>query len=416
MSMIGNTVPIIGYGPDAKDYSLRLYAPVLVNDGAFEEDLTNRAVDYKRSRAFEGGYWLGSFKVYGEIEELEKWFYERLGYHFVERVGDAVTWEGMVYEVDLVYSDQHYFRPRSKRGRRMRRSLEWLVNRVKAAYVDPSDNTTGESSWYTNAESIARYGQKDEILRLEVDVDLVAETVQRYLELHATAPPQIMTLENVDAPYVEVTVAGYIMTAQWRYVTVANDTTTSIYDYFNAIVNTDCEFLTPGIVDTNTLTITRTLEEEMRAFDLMVKLTEMGDHNNAQRRIHVTKGRRLNYQAINPSPIGYYINGRFVSTTFAELEDQPRMVLPGVYRDQNRRIVVPIVQSSFFSDPRDFLVVEFEVDENNALIPRLGRYSEEEAWRTSMPSVTSASGDSVVPHGYTQKTDDSWYGGEGGFG
>ena len=63
----------------------------------FVEDLTHIARDWNRSIRWQGGYWMGSFKIEDDMDVLQEWFYNRLGYHVSERAAGAVTWEGMIY-------------------------------------------------------------------------------------------------------------------------------------------------------------------------------------------------------------------------------------------------------------------------------------------------------------------------------
>ena len=71
-----------------------------------------------------GGYWRGSFIITGDQARLAKFFYERLACHLVERWGGMVTWEGMIYEMDLTIG-----------GTTRRRSLDLMANYVTASYL-----------------------------------------------------------------------------------------------------------------------------------------------------------------------------------------------------------------------------------------------------------------------------------------
>lgn len=81
-------------------YSLRLYSSIK-GGASFKSDITSVAVDWRRSIRLQGGYWLGSFKVFGDLRYLQNWFYQNRMGHIVETSGNGVTWEGFVNEMEL---------------------------------------------------------------------------------------------------------------------------------------------------------------------------------------------------------------------------------------------------------------------------------------------------------------------------
>uniref|UniRef100_A0A6M3KRA7 Uncharacterized protein n=1 Tax=viral metagenome TaxID=1070528 RepID=A0A6M3KRA7_9ZZZZ len=106
------------------DYNLRLWTSVLNDDQAFVADLTRAAADWKRSIRDIGGYWMGSFSITGDAVALYDFFDNWLGYHLQEKVGSQISWEGMVYEMEL-----------SAGSFRRRRSLDDLYNAGNATYT-----------------------------------------------------------------------------------------------------------------------------------------------------------------------------------------------------------------------------------------------------------------------------------------
>lgn len=109
-----------------KDYTLRLYGSVLQADPPnFVMDLTRIAQGWRRSIRSNGGYWLGKFTLSGrDATELQSAFETWLGYHVREVSGGMTSWEGMVYEMDLVAN-----------GVRRRRSLDLVQNAVMTTYT-----------------------------------------------------------------------------------------------------------------------------------------------------------------------------------------------------------------------------------------------------------------------------------------
>lgn len=107
--------------------SLRLYTSVLLNN-SFIADLSQwPALNWRRSIRLNGGPWIGSCTLTGDLPELQELFYNGLGYHLEEQAGGQITWEGMVYEMDLDYE-----------GVTRRRSLDVMANAVQTLYVYPT--------------------------------------------------------------------------------------------------------------------------------------------------------------------------------------------------------------------------------------------------------------------------------------
>lgn len=123
-----------------KDFNLRIYSSVLDPNGPkFQMDLTRHNVGWRRSIRAQGGYWLGSFRQTGDAKGLQAAFERWLGYHVQETSGGAKTWEGMIYEMDLVVN-----------GVRRRRSLDLMSNAVKTTYTKEEysgDNAVGNFSF-----------------------------------------------------------------------------------------------------------------------------------------------------------------------------------------------------------------------------------------------------------------------------
>lgn len=190
------------------NYSLTVQGPILVETG-FTANLTHRALDWKRSIRSMGGYWLGKFTLEGSIGELATPFHNWLGHHVEERSGGGISWEGLIYEMDLIHG-----------GIKRRRSLDMLYNRVKVTYRDPN-NEDKSTTWGGQGQSQNRYGQRDLIERGDYMTPPGAEALRnRLLAEYAwpwARPVSIQGSKNLAA--LTVVVCGYIFTANWRYCT-----------------------------------------------------------------------------------------------------------------------------------------------------------------------------------------------------
>lgn len=366
----------------AKDYGLKLTAHPLQAQGYIE---LGDARDWARSTTFTGGPWQGTFKVFGEKDFLEQWFYEYLGFHLEESSFGSTTWEGFTWEIDFVDFDKSHWTRFTKRGRRRRRTYETMFNKVMCAFNDPETSSQGETSWYNDTNSQARYGIKEEIIYRDLQQAAAEEAAQEFLAMHAHPNPQLISLEeNVDEPFLEVSVVGYVATAQFRFTSTVDDSSSNVGDWVDDVFSTDLQFLSKFRRATNSRSIKQSLGERMRAWDLLENLLTLRDGSGNQFNIIVEPGRLISYDQWDPDPIGYFWNGALTTPNFDNMEERPRMIRPGIYRASgfisDRSIVA--MQDSFFQSPQDFLLEMVEIDAKGEVIPRLGVYTDEEALRT----------------------------------
>lgn len=368
----------------AKDYALRLSSHALQGFEPIVE-ITHRVEEWARSTTFTGGPWQGTFKVFGARDLLEQWFYEYLGYHVEETSFGEITWEGLIWEIDFVDFDKLHWTRFTQRGRRRRRTYENMFNRILCAYNDPTDNTNEETSWYGDTPSQARYGVKEEVIYRDLEQSAAEEAAQEFLELHSYPDPQLIALEEkVTEPYLEVTAVGYVATAPFKFTATVDDSSSTVGDWVQDVFQTDLEFLSMSRRAENTRAIDQSLGERMRAWDLLENLSTLRDSGGVHFNYTIEPGRKISYDVWSPSPIGYYWNGALTTPNFDNMEERPRLVKPGVYRDTGFLSGYPTrsVSGSFFESPTDFLLETVEIDAEGEIVPRLGVYEDEESLRT----------------------------------
>lgn len=105
-----------------------------------------------------------------------------------------------------------------------------------------------------------------------------------------------------------VTAFGYMNTAAWRFVTVGDGSMANASAWITEILTTDCEFLTPGRIQTNTLQVKKEVSIEQRAWDELLKITELGDGSGNIWRIYSDIDRLVHYEPLDPTPI-YRVHG-----------------------------------------------------------------------------------------------------------
>jgi hypothetical protein len=370
-------------------YSLTAHAPLNSSSGQVG-DITNQVSKWRRSTALVGGPWRGSFRLDGPKEELEDWFYNGIGRHIEEHSHGMLTWSGFVWEVDYVQPAAFTWFTSNKRGRRQRFSLESLTNEVKSVYTDPSTDppTTGETAWQSDNKSKGFFGTKQEILYETLDSAAALNRAQDILAARALPFQETVGIEN-NAPeaYVEVVVAGYVNTAQWKYVTTDNGNQDDISDWITAILDTDIDNtkLIKGVVDSNLNDVYRYLPNARKAWEVLEDLGSLRGPSDERYYYEITPERVINYKQWDREPVGYFFNGRFVDLGYNNLEEVPRQIKPGVYRSLgfgDASYKVAQSDDSFLLSTQDFLLETIEVRENGTIVPRLGFWDQEESLRS----------------------------------
>ena len=121
----------------------------------------------------------------------------------------------------------------------------------------------------------------------------------------------IMDLDDdEDDPSVKVEVHGYIATGNNQYVSTSGSAA-NVSTWIADIISTDCQFLSAGAIDTNTLQVPQTMEIEKRAWEEILKSTEMGDASGNPWRFYVDNDRECFYNPISTMP-RYFSKGTVI--------------------------------------------------------------------------------------------------------
>ncbi|MDD5367454.1 MAG: hypothetical protein PHQ40_00350 [Anaerolineaceae bacterium] len=335
--------------------SLRLFSRLTqANPPAFIADLTGAVgKTWKRSIRSLGGFWMGSFTLTGTAAELAGIFYENLGCHVEERSGGFITWEGLFYEMELQVG-----------GMARRRSLSVMANHVTAKYLD-SAGVAATTAPVQSERSIAEYGRREELLLLD-GFDAAAVEARRDTHLVENAWPWARTVGvgpgDPKIAKLTVDVAGYVFTANWRYLSALTGEDTDVAEWIGAITAAYCEFLHVGSIRANSLAVKMSSTTPARAWDKMAEITALGDAGGAPWRLFVDQGRFLNYQKIETAPAYSLRGGQLVAISGEDITSSidPWRLRPGVVRDMD----YPVKKNEFgawLSDARDFYVSEVEV-------------------------------------------------------
>lgn len=298
---------------------LRLYNSLL-QGASFQADLTERAQGWKRTIRRQGGYWLGSFVLNGSERDLIQAFQTWLGFHMIERDGMTPTWEGMIYELDLTLG-----------GVTRRRSLDTLYNHVISVY--DNSGTATDTSAATLDASISKFGRREQRLTGSSGFPQTAAEKYRdsYLAEYGWAVPRAVGIGR-GADRLEVTLAGYIHTAAWRYESAGDGSDDDLDDWVTEIITTDCPYLEAYRIAANTLQVTKDTATPTRAWDVLKLLADMGDASGNRYRLHVGNEQRVYYEAIDTAP-AYYLDRGNLSNKQGGLALSQWQIQPGVVRD-----------------------------------------------------------------------------------
>lgn len=354
-------------------YSLTLYQSwpdtgTAIGARATVGNLTKPLNDWRRSIRARGGFWLGSgMLTEGEAgiteADLVKAFYRWLGGDLVERSGGRVTWDGLIYDLELEIN-----------GIRRRRSLDDLYNAVATTYETEGEVYT--SSYATVDQSIARYGRREELLTADNTPAATASAYRdTYLSRSAWPWARPVGVAKPDRSKLTVRACGYVFTANWLFAKQADDTTKNVSTWLSEIVGTaeglssdhggsvsgagDCQFLSGGTIETNTLQRVATLDTEQRTWDLISDLAELGDSSGNPWAAWVDASRRLNYGALDLSVRYYLRGGELFDLLAGPRAINPWQVRPGVVRDLSF-VMGHAEYGSMLADARDLWVEEVE--------------------------------------------------------
>lgn len=338
--------------------NLILKSPLVYGTPAFVKNISQEALNWRRSIRRDGGYWTGSFTIDADPIYLGRFFNEYLGYHLEEFAG-AKTWEGLIYEMDLILN-----------GVTRRRSLDLLYNYVTVKYNDDSD-AEQTSAAESNAASISRFGRREEYLLLDNYPQAAAEQYRdTFLKEFGWPWARVVgvKLGKRNPAYksdnrLDVTVAGYIYTANWRFETAGDGTTDDVSTWISEIVTTDCEFLQTGGIAANTTQVKKDTNMPERAWDVIAELTDLGGLDAysfaVPYRFYVDNDRRAFYEQINTSPLYSIRDGQMYTGPGGNTLASPWKVRPGVVRDFDYPGRLTEIDA-WLEDGRDFYVSEVE--------------------------------------------------------
>lgn len=333
-------------------------------------DTPMKARGWRRSIRGVGGYWQGEFTLYGDLSDLAHFFYHNLGCHLEEHSGGHKTWEGIIYEMELTTD-----------GTTRRRTFDTTFNHVRVRYRD-TENNVALTGAVSNTASIQAFGQREQIWPLDGQDQTASETVRDSLLSEYQWPRARTTgttLGLVGDSSLFVRACGYVFTANWRYESAGDDTDDDLSTWVEEIVTTDCPFLNVGKIQSNTESVRKETRIEMRAWDVITKMLELGINdgsNDVPARAYVDNERYFYYEQIKTTPNYFKRGGGFYTAAGSRIEADPWQVKPAVVRDLTYPIQTFEIDS-WLTDARDWYMSEVDVWDNGDGTARLVPKGEE---------------------------------------
>lgn len=288
-------------------YSLTV-GPRLTETATQSYNITRLAKGWQRTTRARGGYWLGSFHIDDLTSgELAWWYANQLGKRITEKTAGLVTWDGIIYEMNLVRNGMQY-----------RRTLDpdWMHNYVWCTYRNAGVPTN--TSVAQEADSHTRFGRIEYIDTIGEATTTEAAAL-RDLHIVERGWPTSRSVGGYtlgemiergrDALY--ITVAGMIHTLNWRhYATdIAN---TAASTAITTLIGTS-EFISAGRIETNALAIDVVCDPPKRLWDAIEKIILAGDGTDLWVG-GVYADLEFDYAAADISSVTYHIqNGRLVT-------------------------------------------------------------------------------------------------------
>lgn len=324
-------------------------------------NITADAQGWRRTLRAHGGCWLGSFTVSGVgREELIWWYNNHLGNHLEEQTFGMVSWEGVIYEMNLTLNGVRYRRTLDK---------EWFHNHVDVWYRDA--NVQNNAGWSENIDSSDEFGEMQYIDTIG-EATAAGATALRDTRLGDYAYPRSRMIGGLEfgeeqgrqPDSLRVTAVGYISTMNWLY-REASIAATAASTAITTLIGAS-EFITAGDIEVNTLSIDADCTTPQRLWDLIEDILLQGDVSGNRWVGGIYTNRRFDYK-LAATTVRYFIrDGNFFNASGES--PAPSLVRPDfiVHNSDAPMGGIP-VGGNVWDDPRNAWITEVEFIAPNGL-------------------------------------------------
>ena len=299
---------------------------------AFRGSLSGMFDSWRRTKRATGGYYEGKFIIRsGGMSELTDYYNKWIGCKVVETTFGIVSWEGIVWQLDLI-----------KNGINYRRTLNpnFWQNKVKAQYTSTTQGLKVITSVFEHVKSSEIFGEMEMNYTLGASTEIQAANLAYTIAKTYSWPDSNLVggltasrggqSSMSDGLY--VTVLGLWTTLNWQ---IRNQPETDEASTLLATLVGETEFVTAGRLETNTLEVTADCNPiEQRIGDLIKVIIDQGDSSNNIWKGGVYADAKFVYEPA-PTTIDYrLING--VLYHISDVPVSPSLINPGFYvRDSN---------------------------------------------------------------------------------
>lgn len=275
------------------------------------------------------------------------------------------------------------------------------VGYFDAVSMQERGEVVGDTDWIVSQTSIDRFGRREDRLYLD-DYPLESASACQQAHLAQNGQPwaRPVSAGAKGAARLDITVAGYVHTANWLFVTEGDGSEANVNTWLASIVGSDyglsaqhggtsatagdCQFLKAGNIATNSLQVVQKSTIDQRAWDTITEMMELGIAGSGSEpafmpvRAWVGNGRRLHYAKVDRVPRYYLKSDGLYDKLGGEVAVGAWQIEPGVFRD----MAYPVkrdLDGSFLEDARDFWVEEIEVDAAGGVLLKTSLFSEQDA-------------------------------------
>ena len=327
------------------------------NECSVIDTITDKAAEWTRNKRFQGGADVGTFKIYGEANQLGAFFQTWLGLDILEIDQGIPTWNGQIRRVELHAGSVG-----------IARDMNLMYNKVIVLYEN-DDGVVLRSTERPNNYSIAMYGAREEqvtgLLTNSTDADHQAYYI---LSLHGWPPrfPCASIQEPGAAPFLMCYVNGYIHSLNDKYAPYDEPFWTrpvdniDVDDAIEDIID-DSDYINIQRIGSNNIEVWADDGEGQRAGDYLNTLLEITDTSRKMFHGWVDNTRQFYYESVDFTPSYYIKGGRVYADSGATVLVAPRHISPGIFRVLD----LPIKgddESSIFEDRRDVLIEDISID------------------------------------------------------
>jgi hypothetical protein len=305
--------------------------------------------NWRRKKRAIGGFHTGKFAIRNRgMPELTDFYNSWIGMTIIERTYGIISYEGIVWQLDLI-----------KNGVNYRRTLnpKYWHNRVKVLYTD-SNGDRQVVGWSENTDSSGIHGEMEYIYTLgETSANLA--TSYRDSKLARNAWPRSRNVGGVEVGKTKpslrrdglyVTTAGFSATLNWQVYESTSSAATSTM--LNTLIGTS-EFVTAGRIETNSDTADVSGDPiPQRIGDMINEIVGGGDTSGNLWKGGVYANQEYIYEQL-PTTVDYVLQ-RGMLLNKANIPVELPLVNPGFYvRDANApRGGQPPGTSNIWDDPQ----------------------------------------------------------------